>query len=325
MRIELATSVMGDPYGNVNSDGSDIRFTDIYGTTLQDYWVESWNNTGTSSIWVEVRESGTSMIYMYYGNNNATSASNGDNTFEFFDDFGGGSVDTDKWQLDLDSGASASIVDGALRLYASSSSDQWVGAIATGKVSFARPFALDIKVKNASQDNSCASMRPVIFLDDGSGNNLWGLEDASYAQHKKYRKIIGGVSTDISDVAYDWGASWHNLEAIMTNTTNQFYFDSILDASDTTHFAPNYGVMVLKAVKYYTDTVSDKYFDNVVVRKYVSPEPSVSVGPQTSQPDTDGDGWRDGDEVSGGTDPFDPESYPAPDMVIFLPEDGGNV
>jgi hypothetical protein len=94
--VTLTTATMGNPYVNVQADGSDIRFTAPDETTLLDYWVESWDNTGTSQIWVEVATPGTSTIYVYYGNTAASSASDGDATFVFFDDFSDGTLD--KWK-----------------------------------------------------------------------------------------------------------------------------------------------------------------------------------------------------------------------------------
>jgi len=94
--VTLNTSSMGNPYANVKADGSDIRFTASDGTTLQDYWVESWDSSGTSKIWVEVTAPVTSTLYMYYGNAAAGSASDGDATFVFFDDFSDGTLD--KWK-----------------------------------------------------------------------------------------------------------------------------------------------------------------------------------------------------------------------------------
>ncbi len=95
--VILDTGTLGNPYTHINLDGSDIRFRGSDAITLQDYWIESWNNAGTSKIWVEVEDSGESMIYMYYGNSSASSASDGDATFDFFDDFLGLSLDGTKW------------------------------------------------------------------------------------------------------------------------------------------------------------------------------------------------------------------------------------
>lgn len=77
----------------------DIRFTSADGTTLIDFWREEYDETD-GTWWIEVPTipaSGGTAVYLYYGNSGATDVSNGDNTFEFFDDFPGSSLDTDKW------------------------------------------------------------------------------------------------------------------------------------------------------------------------------------------------------------------------------------
>ena len=51
------------------------------------YWIERWDNAGTSVVWVKVPTSGATALTMYYGNPAATSLSNGNTTFDFFDDF----------------------------------------------------------------------------------------------------------------------------------------------------------------------------------------------------------------------------------------------
>jgi len=86
--------------GKMRSDCGDIRFTDSDGTTLLSYWIESGINTANTRIWVKVPSipgSATKTIYVYYGNPNATSASNGDETFLFFDDFSAGNLN--KWTI----------------------------------------------------------------------------------------------------------------------------------------------------------------------------------------------------------------------------------
>lgn len=85
---------------NCRDDFGDIRFTDNDGDTLLDYWMESFVS-GTSAIfWVEVRdslESAPQTIYIYYKKDDATTVSDGTNTFPFFDDFLGSALNTTKW------------------------------------------------------------------------------------------------------------------------------------------------------------------------------------------------------------------------------------
>jgi hypothetical protein len=70
--------------GKMRSDCGDIRFTDSDAQTLLSYWIESGCNSANTKIWVKVPSipaSSTKTIYVYYGNPNATSLSNAENTF----------------------------------------------------------------------------------------------------------------------------------------------------------------------------------------------------------------------------------------------------
>jgi len=88
-------------FSHANEDGSDIRFYD--GSNLYPYWIEKWDSSNQEAkIWVKVPSipaSSSTSFYMYYGNPNAASASNGEDTFEFFDDFDGTEIDTNKWDI----------------------------------------------------------------------------------------------------------------------------------------------------------------------------------------------------------------------------------
>lgn len=69
------------------SDFGDIRFTDDDGWTLLDYWMESKNPETSAVFWVEVQDdlsSSDATIYIYYGNDEATTTSSGSNTFLLF-------------------------------------------------------------------------------------------------------------------------------------------------------------------------------------------------------------------------------------------------
>ena len=74
-------------YSKAKANGDDVRFT--FDGIECDYWIENWNPSGESKVWVEVPSipsGGTATIYMYCGNPDATGTSNGEATFEFFDD-----------------------------------------------------------------------------------------------------------------------------------------------------------------------------------------------------------------------------------------------
>ena len=83
-------------YNKTATGGADIRFAIADEMTPVDYWIENWNTSGASTIWINLSlsASSTSTFFMYYGNASAGSAGDGQATFEDwgFDDFEGYSV-----------------------------------------------------------------------------------------------------------------------------------------------------------------------------------------------------------------------------------------
>jgi hypothetical protein len=110
-------------HSNMNpADGRDLRFYDA-NDVQADFWIETWNTAGTSTVWVEVPTAGTTSLTMYYGNGSATAASNGDNTFIFFDDFPGTTVNATKWSV-YDPNASITVSGGSVTVRGE---DQMIG------------------------------------------------------------------------------------------------------------------------------------------------------------------------------------------------------
>jgi hypothetical protein len=77
------SDALGDVYlgGKGRTDFGDIRFTGTDGKTLLDYWIEYKEDSKYAVIWVKVPEipkgdgTGSTTIYLYYGNPSATSQS----------------------------------------------------------------------------------------------------------------------------------------------------------------------------------------------------------------------------------------------------------
>ena len=114
VKVTLTTALLGNPYTDINSNGSDLRFYDN-SNNLCSYWIESFSNTGTSTIWVKVVSSAASSITMYYGNASATAVSNGSNTFDFFDDFSGTSL-APNWSHNASAGNTFAVSGGQVTL-----------------------------------------------------------------------------------------------------------------------------------------------------------------------------------------------------------------
>ncbi|MEL6659755.1 MAG: DUF2341 domain-containing protein [Bacteroidota bacterium] len=86
--------------GKLQADGADLRvFADD--CTPLPFWGDSLGTSTNTRIWVKIPSfaAGTSIdLQVYYGNSEAENATDGDNTFIFFDDFSSDDVDTTKWE-----------------------------------------------------------------------------------------------------------------------------------------------------------------------------------------------------------------------------------
>jgi hypothetical protein len=74
--------------GHMQASGADCRITTASDNLLP-FWNETPFNAAGTKIWVNATTlaAGDNTFYMYYENAGASSAANGDTTFEFFDDF----------------------------------------------------------------------------------------------------------------------------------------------------------------------------------------------------------------------------------------------
>ncbi|MGY5873842.1 MAG: DUF2341 domain-containing protein [Candidatus Thorarchaeota archaeon] len=75
--------------GHCETDFADIRFTSSDGITELDYWLESTQASNSATFWIEVADNldTDQMIFVYYGNEFALDASDGEATFIAWDDF----------------------------------------------------------------------------------------------------------------------------------------------------------------------------------------------------------------------------------------------
>jgi hypothetical protein len=272
--VTLTTSIMGNPYANVKSDGSDIRFTGSDETTLQDYWIESWNNTGTSKIWVEVKTSGTSTIYMYYGNPSASSASNGDATFDFFDDFEDGSISD--W-TQYGSGTVQIANDSGNYVLLKTAYNDRNGGYSV--------------FNNGALSNFEAVFRTKRINENGGAQNRYGIENGSFNGYGPrmadfntlpsafaIERRAGGTGSDLASKntsAYQWN-TWMTVKFRRYGNTIEFELynssGSLVESISTSNSLYNSfdRFVVHGGYQFYTD--------DIIVRKYTSPEPSTTVG-----------------------------------------------
>lgn len=116
VHLKIGSSSGGDFHleGHCQNFPHDIRFTRSDGETELKYWIEDLG-ADPIDVWVKIPDSLDSNvdIYVYYGRSGVQTTRNGDDTFDFFDDFEGDSVDTNKW---IDSAFDGEVADSKLRI-----------------------------------------------------------------------------------------------------------------------------------------------------------------------------------------------------------------
>jgi len=257
---KVVLSISNFDFSKANSDGSDIRFLDNDDSTPLSYWIEGWDSSGqTATIWVKVPSipaSSNYTIYMYFGNASATSESNGDNTFAFFDDFS--TKDTSKWNWPAD----WTIENGyAKQTYSSDwppSGDLSHTFSSTIELTSGVGVMIETYVKNLG--TVYAYDLQIGVTDSGTS---YGTDWAVGA----YDRIFGSSSTD-------WGEAdtrnWNPVKLLVLDGLQKIWINGAKEASNT--------ISITSISKIYITSKGQSYWDWIRVRKYTSTEPTTTVG-----------------------------------------------
>ena len=280
---------------DMQGDFDDIRFTSSDGITLLDYWLEVSTPSIAATFWIEVPSipvsPGTSSIYIYYGNPSIGSDADGGNTFILFDDFEYQDADADTalWTPRYEVGGSLGSADigitesGKLRTYQGKADvaelTKWYAVHGDGQ-QLPADFAAEVEwqivggmdsVSNSFEVRNVSQLTGTTgFVEIGrsyyyTGAGVYGIhmsqDDANfysvinYAMTGKFRfrKEVNIIYGD-----YDVGDGWVNLG------NYSIAYDSYIGFSE-------------KSWVYTMMSSAECRWDNLFVRKYISPEPLVGI------------------------------------------------
>jgi hypothetical protein len=261
-----------------NTDFSDIRFLAADNSTVLDYWLESKTDSNNAIFWVEVAADLTTNptnIYIYYGNPSATSASNGANTFLFFDDFSG---DLSKWTIDPENTDAVAINSGALRHDpdASQSKNAYFDTriitnsftMTDGAVDYKVYLGGTVTVRKISQvgfrvnSNAMTSGYSWRMQNGGGDGGFFKYTSGAWAQ-------FGGNYADVT------GNTWYKVEIQVIGSNFQAFVNdvSVKSASDAGYAGPNYVQSHVHGVNLVLNT-DYVLIDDLRVRKIVATEPA---------------------------------------------------
>jgi|GEM_PF-5110522 len=263
--------------GYATPNGNEVRFTDSDGSTLLSFWRETDFNTEETVYWVKIPSlpaNSTKTIYIYYDEELTTvpDASNGESTFEFFDDFesyteGQNLIGVDGYSQkntpwDTGSYFKAETIEdtraGHLHVVGTSYNEYVkVQLMSMNKFSFSYKFRLS----NVTSDSF-----------------YMGLYDAD-------DNLIAILRVYAGKLEYYNGSAYVSLASVSANVWYKIEFraksPSEIDLYVNDAFKAEVGIgsnpldyLSWGAWKRWT---GDAYIDNIMLRKYTDPEPSVEV------------------------------------------------
>jgi hypothetical protein len=273
----------GFDFTKAQANGADIQFTAGDGVTAIPYWLESWNaSSSAASLWVNVPSipaAGTT-IYMYYGNASATSASNGNATFNFFDDFsytsgGKPALDPSKWSFPAGQGGFSNA--GGMLYYNGPNAGFGPRALAMQNSStygFTNGIVEYNLMNNGGFDelglmyrgqNPETANSYIFYPTTWNAKNSWQLY-ARKSSSSVYIANGGSVSPGV----------WYTVKAAVNGTSHTLWINgtSVISASDAGFSSGTFGLMA------WGNTVSS--VTNFRLRQYAAIEPTMSLGIATT-------------------------------------------
>lgn len=263
----------------MNSDFSDLRFKDSSGNILS-YWIESYTASTSAQVWVKVPSiaaSGTTTIYMYYGNAAASSASNESDVFDYVDRGNQAS----SWSL-FGTGAGQSASDGnpAPSYYANSVNGNYlyrdIGLVPGRIVTF--------NVKTSGLGN-------LFFLVNSAGQGqMYRLDTRISPEHSGFANANSWTSWYAPSSGFQAAANqWYKFTIVTTSATSATLYYNQTTSSLPSDFGTLLGTYTITNNGGYIGLVGDAlgssyitYWDNIIVRKYASPEPIIGTGGEQS-------------------------------------------
>lgn len=263
-------------YTNMNSNGSDLRFYDGSNNNCP-YWIEKWDLSGQSIVWVKVVANNTSQLTMYYGNASAPAATNANNTFDWFDGFDGTTLNTTIWNTNT-TGGTITVGGGNVTLNNTTGNSVYLYTKNPGFTTASTDFYLETKFN--SPDKFYRN-RFYASATSGGGSPLgydygYFRNDGDNGNEIYFSGWTGTFVYEDVDYISQWALSDNN-------TTNNYTWNTLN--------YPDYSVKATHAATYNSDIRHLMYgvteskntstvVDWVRVRKRQATEPVLTVGPQ---------------------------------------------
>ena len=241
---------------NIRDDFGDVRFTKADGITLLDYCMEKLVNGSYADFVFKVDSipvsPNTVDICVYYDKSDATTTSNGENTFpDFFDHFPGSNLDLTKWDVTL----GEPVVE-----------NSYV------KLTYDR-----IETDNDFPMNRALRMKVDPVTEQANKENAWGWSNGAGGGRILFSTYQGGrtISYESGWEIQDWTKDLtEKVYEVQRNGTTSIIFVKEGEVQNTHTTQVTTGNL---APCLFTDNGTELWCDWVAVRKFVSPEPTYGA------------------------------------------------
>ncbi|MDD4409660.1 MAG: DUF2341 domain-containing protein [Candidatus Pacebacteria bacterium] len=208
---------------DMQADFDDLRFTSSDGKTLLSHWLESKTDSSMATVWVKVPSisNGSNQAYMYYGNASAASASDGENTFIFFDGFDGTSLNASKW--DSSGPGTITVSDGTLKVIVATPAWTTIQSKSSYNVNYpiAQRFSCKISSDNISYQLGMRNDH-AIMVDRWQGGDVsrWVTYNGTQTNTARSDSFVG---------------NYRAFDLVYKGDSAKFYCDDSLRATHTTN------------------------------------------------------------------------------------------
>jgi hypothetical protein len=270
-----------------NSDFSDVRVTASDGVTLLSIWNETVYSGTNATIWFKDTDNLTSSgstVYVYYGNTGAPYVGNGTSTFLFFDDLSSGTLGKYNIQhtgtsgslsFDTTYGNPTPSIRGSVSGGTASSSTWTIAGNSSSFMPNYYKIDMDVNLTGTAAlvdllTNFQAVNGPFYVFRFDTRSSYYDLIGA-YPSGATTTTVLSTTSITSST------GTWLHMSAIRTGANLALYKGGSLHGlgtleatyTDSTYNYSGGGIAVT------TDgATSTDWFDNIVARSYVSPEPA---------------------------------------------------
>jgi len=240
-------------YSKALPNGEDLRF--VGSGDLLSYWIEKWDSSQeTGRVWVKVPRIsawGKKTLYVYYDNPDAGVESDSEKTFDLFDDFNTGDVSS--WRMETNVG----------------SNTQAQSHVSADKIVFhSSPHSLETNFqKNPSGCVYGGGHTYAVRSFQASAAGDYLLDFYALSRPCDICKIMAEAYLDREKV---FGEVIANPPMLRRNATRH-----LTEGAHQLTLGINTDI--------YCNGLFNAHFDDVIVRKYVYPEPSASIDPDDTE------------------------------------------